>query len=78
MTKLRRGATYLLSTKMVEEKIMVKPIKPITKGKQNIKRKCGKAKELNPMPRDLNLGYPTCFSLSSWAVKTVVSFPRGD
>ena len=33
-------------------------------------------RKLNPMPRDLNLGYPTQISLPSQAVKTVVPFPR--
>ena len=30
------------------------------------------------MLRDLNLGYPTWISLSSWEMKTVMPFPRGD
>ena len=37
-----------------------------------------KLKELNLMPRDLTLGYPTWLSLSSWAMKSVVPFPRGN
>ena len=42
---------------------MVKPIKPITKGKQNIKRKCGKAKRTKshakgPKPRVPHLFLP--------------------
>ena len=27
---------------------------------------------------DLTLRYPTWFSLPSWAVKTIMSFPGGD
>ena len=37
-----------------------------------------KLKELNPMPRDLNLRYPTWISLPSWVIKIIVPFPRGD
>ena len=44
LTKLWQGATCLLSTKTTEEQIMVRPIKPIIKGKRNIKGKSGKAK----------------------------------
>ena len=37
-----------------------------------------KLNELNPMLRDLNLGYPTSIPLPSWAMKTVMPFLRGD
>ena len=37
-----------------------------------------KLKGLNPLPRDLILGYLTWFSLPSWAMKIVVPFPGGD
>ena len=37
-----------------------------------------KLKELNPVPTDLTLGYPTWLSHPSWAMKTVMPFPRGD
>ena len=63
LTKLRRGATCLLSVKTAEEQIMVRPIKPITKGKRNIKRKRGKAKRTKshakgPKPRVPHLALP--------------------
>ena len=68
----------LLSAKTVEEQIMVRPINPIIKGKQNIKGKNNKAKKLNLMLKDLTLGYPTWLSLLSCAVKTVMPFLGGD
>jgi len=37
-----------------------------------------KLKELNPVSWDLTLGYPTWLSLSSWPVKTIIPFPRGN
>ena len=66
LTKLSLGAVCLLSAKTSEEEIMVRPTKLV------------KLKGLNPMLRDLILGYPTWFSLLSWAVKTVVPLPRCD
>ena len=35
-------------------------------------------RELNPIPRNLNLGYPTWICLPSWALKTVVPFSGGN
>ena len=78
LTRLSLGATSLLFAKTVEKQIMVRLIKSITKGKRNIKRSIANLRELNPMPRDLNLGYSTWLSLPSWAMKTVVPFLGGD
>ena len=60
LTKLRCGATCLLSAKTFEEQIMVKLLKPIIEGEQNKKRKeIVRLKDLNFMLKDLTLGYPT-------------------
>ena len=63
LTKLRRGVTCLLSAKTAKEQIMVRPIKPIIKGKRNIKGKSGKAKRTKsrangPNPRVPHLALP--------------------
>ena len=59
---------------------MVRLLKPIIKGEQNNKQRkeIVRLKDLNFMLRDLTLGYPTWFSVPSWAVKTVMPFPKGD
>ena len=62
LTRLSLGATRFLSAKTADEKIMVRPIRPITKGKRNIKRKRGKAKRTKsrakgPKPKVSHLAF---------------------
>ena len=58
LTKLRLGAMCLLFAKTVEEKIMVRPIKPIIKGKRSTKRKSSKAKRTKSCAKGPNLRVP--------------------
>ena len=59
---------------------MVRLLKPIIKGqpKKKKKKEIVRLKDLNFMLRGLTLGYPTWFSLQSWAMKTIVPRLKSD
>ena len=48
--------------------------KQSAKGTKKKREGGGGTTKLSPVSKDLNLGYPTWYSLSGWVVKTVMPF----
>ena len=63
----------------MRRKIIVRKTNPQSEENKVLKRerereKKGRTTKLSPVSKDLNLGYPTWFSLLGWAVKNVMPF----